>query len=171
MEKEKIKKYFIEVHNADPDTIEEYLDSVNWDIDKTKSLLKSKKKKNKEKKIFNVGDIVICIDNKPGKLPQDCVDFLITYKKFKVLDVNDKFNIDIGHKSAESNNPYYFSPNRFELLNGKAPVKVIDSHENDEENNTKDISKKIITQSGNVFKYGKNDYGFYYDYPWLPDKP
>jgi hypothetical protein len=56
----------------------------------------------------------------------DCVDFLLTYKKFRVREVTDKLNIDIGHK-LENGNPYYFSPNRFELINGVAPLQIVDS--------------------------------------------
>ena len=102
---------------------EGYLDENDWDINDAISAIKGgKKKKPKDKKIFKVGDIIVCIDPKPGKLPADCVDFLMTYKKFKVLDVNEKYNIDLGHKLVENDNPYFFSPNRFELMNGIAPV-------------------------------------------------
>lgn len=128
-QKEKYIKHLCDITGEDPDVCEEALEESDWDLDKARAYFKTKKKKNKEKKIFNIGDIVICIDSKPGKLPPDCVDFLITYKKFKVLDVNDKFNIDLGHRSAESNNPYYFSPNRFELKDGKAPVRIIGAEE------------------------------------------
>jgi hypothetical protein len=82
---------------------------------------KGKKRNPKEKKMFKIGDSIKCIDDKPGKLTPDCIDFLMTYKKFKVLDVNDKWNIHIGHISV-TGKPYYFSPNRFELIEGKAPV-------------------------------------------------
>jgi len=92
-----------------------------------------KDKKPKEKKVFSVGDVVICLNNKEGKLPPDALDFLLTFKKFKVLQVNDKLNIDVGHKTAEGN-PFFFAPNRFELANGKAPIqKGLDIDKEDKE--------------------------------------
>lgn len=79
----------------------------------------------KEKKVFKKGDVVKCIDADLGKLPVDCHEFIMTYKKFKVLDVNDNFNIDLGYRLQENGNPYYFNPKRFELLNGTAPTVII----------------------------------------------
>lgn len=122
---DKVKLFMKLTGMDDPDYAYEILDEYDWDLDNAISAkMKGKKKKSKDKKIFKVGDIVKCIDNHAGKnMPPDVIDFLLTYKKFKVRDVNDKLNIDIGHKLAENGNPYYYSPNRFELLDGIAPVK------------------------------------------------
>lgn len=110
--------------NIDEDTAEEALSNCGWDLKAANDMIKGgKKKKPNDKKIFNVGDKIVCIDPSPSKtMPPDCIDFLVTYKYFKVLNVNIKLNIDIGHKLAENGNPYYFSPNRFELKDGIAPI-------------------------------------------------
>ncbi len=110
--------------NIDEDMAEEALMDAGWDLQVAHDMIKGgKKKKPKDKKIFKVGDKIVCIDPKPSKtMPPDCIDFLVTYKYFKVIDVNDKLNIDIGHRLAENGNPYYFSPNRFELKDGIAPI-------------------------------------------------
>jgi len=82
--------------------------------------------KDKEKKVFKVGDEIKCINNKQSKsLPQDAYEYILTFKKFTVIEVNDHLNIDIGHKLANGN-VYYFSPNRFELIDGTAPTKKIE---------------------------------------------
>ncbi len=138
-QREKVNK-LSSVTDMDSDDCEEYLIENDWDLTKAHNDWKKehgdKKKKPKDKKIFNVGDIVTCIDNKPGKLAADCVDFLITYKKFKVLRVNDKLNIDLGHISSDTHEPFLFSPNRFELLNGTAPVKKAEEEKKVEEKPT-----------------------------------
>jgi len=111
----------------DKDSCIDALDQNDGDIDAASIYLGgAKKKKPKEKKVFKIGDVVVCIDTKQGKLPQDCYEFLLTYKKFRVIDINDKLNIDLGHRLAENGNPFFFAPNRFDLLEGKAPVKVIE---------------------------------------------
>mgnify|MGYP001247373173 CR=1 FL=1 len=102
-----------------------------------------KKKKPKDKKIFKVGDVVTCLSTKEGKLPPDAIDFLLTYKKFHVLDVNDKLNIDIGHIST-SGNPFYFAPNRFELIDGIAPVRKAGEESETDQEGDRDLGDKII---------------------------
>lgn len=108
----------------------ELLSENDWDLKKAMYYYKhGKKAKTIEKKEFKIGDIIKCVDSDPGKLPKDCYEFIMTYKKFKVLDVNGKLNIDLGHRLVENGNPYYFSPNRFELLNGIAPKKIVGGSE------------------------------------------
>lgn len=82
-----------------------------------------KKKKLIYRKIFKPGDIVILTIKNKGKLKYDSYEFLMTYKKFKVIEVNDNFNVHIGY-FLDDGNIYYFSPNRFELIYGKAPLKM-----------------------------------------------
>lgn len=83
-----------------------------------------KKKKPKDRKIFQPGDIIVVknLEDK-GKLPPDAYEYLLTYKYFKVIEVNEKLSIHIGHITPETHNPFFFSPNRFELKEGIAPVK------------------------------------------------
>lgn len=129
---EKIK-YFSELTDLDVDDATKLLLSSDWNLTKALELYKvGKKKKKKEKKQFKVGDIVKCVDNKQGKLPEECYEFLLTYKKFKVLDVNDKLNIDLGNRIQETGNPYYYNPNRFELFTGIASTKELDYLEEDD---------------------------------------
>lgn len=71
-------------------------------------------KKEKEKKIFQVGDMVICTNIKSNKLTQYAIDFLSTYKYFKIIDVNDNKSIDLGYFTPDGKS-FYFNPNRFEL--------------------------------------------------------
>jgi len=125
------------------ETCEKIYDENDRDVEASMEelleLKKGKKKKPKEKKMFKVGDIIIRVDDSPGKLTPDCLDFLATYKKFKVLDVNDKLQIHIGHISP-SGNPFYFSPNRFELIEGKAPL--FNPEPTEEEKNKKEEEEK-----------------------------
>lgn len=146
----------------------EILIEVGWDMSKAKDFLK-KRKKPKEKKLFKVGDIIKCIDNNPGKMPKDCVQFLLTYKKFKVLDVNEKLNIDIGHRLEENGNPYYFSPNRFELLNGTAPTTVVSKSESkiEESENVSPVEKVHQT----IFDKAKSKSSPHLTYPqWKEER-
>jgi hypothetical protein len=110
----------------DSDECHEILDDHDWDLASAVSSLKGggvKKKKEKDKKIFKIGDWIKCIDTKPSKnMEPECAEFLVTYKKFRVKDVNEKLNIYLGFNLSSNGNPYYFSPNRFELLEGNAPV-------------------------------------------------
>lgn len=73
-----------------------------------------KDKKKADKKVFSNGDIIICIEPKSKKLTQDAMDFLSTYKYFKIIDVNENFNIDISYFTQDGKQ-FYFNPNRFEL--------------------------------------------------------
>lgn len=74
------------------------------------------KKKVKEKKKFDIGDILILVNKeKTDKLPTEAKEFLLTYKKFKVLDVKENLNIHIGCL-LDNGNKYYFNPNRFEKM-------------------------------------------------------
>ena len=78
-----------------------------------------KEKKKKEKKIFNVGDIITIIERKQGKLPQDAYEFLLTYNKFTVKEINDHNNLYLGFDrigdDSEKMEKYFFNSNRFEL--------------------------------------------------------
>jgi hypothetical protein len=82
---------------------------------------------------------------------------MMTYKYFKVIDVNDKLNIDLGHRLADNGNPYYFSPNRFELKDGIAPVKKADGSEEQPVVNDPEVElkkeKKIVDFNGYVTAY------------------
>jgi hypothetical protein len=111
----------------------------------------NKKSKPKEKKVFKVGDTIICVESEKGKLPQDAYDYILTYKYFVVKDVNDKLNIDIGHITADTHNPFYFGPNRFELKDGKAPTKIIDSEGN--------IIEKPREEISGIDPYGEENWG------------
>jgi len=80
-------------------------------------------KPEKEVKHFEVGDVILLIDTKKSnKLPMDAYDFLMTFKKFTVIKVNDKGKLDLGCHISK-NEPdgtgvekiYMFAPNRFEL--------------------------------------------------------
>lgn len=83
--------------------------------DKPNEINKEKKTK-KEKKKFEIGDILILTNkDKTGKLPEEAKEFLLTYKKFKVIHINEKFNIDIGC-ILNNGNSYYFNPNRFDKI-------------------------------------------------------
>lgn len=80
--------------------------------------------KKKDKKLFKIGDVIVCINTKRGNLPLDCHEFLLTYKKFKVIDISDKLNIDLGYRLAENGNPIFFNSNRFELEKIKPEPKI-----------------------------------------------
>lgn len=80
-------------------------------------------KPEKELKHFEVGDVIVLVDTKKSnKLPMDAYDFLMTYKKFTVIKVNDKGKLDLGCHISK-NEPdgtgvekiFTFFPNRFEL--------------------------------------------------------
>jgi len=81
------------------------------------------KGKKKEKKKFNVGDIVVRTTNDKGKLTEDCMEFLRTYKWFKILHVNENFNIDIGYVTPEGKT-FMFFPNKFELRDKPIEPKI-----------------------------------------------
>lgn len=129
-----------------------YEDYKKWQKSPSKSdfdalIKRSKKEKPREKKIFNIGDTIVCIETKQGKLPQDAYEYLLTYKYFTVLDVNDKLNIDIGHITVDTHNPFFFGPNRFELKEGTAPKKIVgeeDSKVEDDKKVFKDALKDIL---------------------------
>ena len=89
---------------------------------------KKKEKKKMDKKIFNVGDIVVCIEIRSKKLSQDAIDFLSTYKYFKILDVNKNYNIDLGYVTSEGSK-FYFSPNRFELKDKPKKKSIVPNEE------------------------------------------
>jgi hypothetical protein len=123
-EQKSLIKKFISTLKTDEETAYDFLSQNNWISELAIKNYKNNKKI-KAKKLFKVGDIIKCIDINPGKLPNDCYEFLSTYKKFKVLDVNDKLNINVGHRLEESGNFYYFNPNRFELLSGTTSIESI----------------------------------------------
>lgn len=120
----------------DQDKAKNILDNFDWDLDAAIDYVRSKKKKEpKIIKIFKVGDWVKCINPKPTKKMTenpDCIEYLTVYKKFKVLEVTEKHNIDIGHRLEKNGNPYYYSPNRFELLNGTAPTITVEPTKEEE---------------------------------------
>jgi hypothetical protein len=122
-------KEFAKLTGVDEDEAEEILSEYEWDF--TKALLeKGRKKKPKDKKIFKVGDKIICIDFKPSKNMEPwCIEFLQTYKYYTVKDVKENLNIDVGLISPASGQAYFFSPNRFELREGKAPIKKAETGE------------------------------------------
>jgi hypothetical protein len=123
-----VDDYELEEHPVDIDPrLNLYVNNVSGeDIIKDDSKKTDSDKKQKTKKFFKKGDIIKCISNDKGKLPEDCHQFLLTYKKFKVIDVNENLNIDIGHRLQENGHPYYFTPDRFELINGTAPLKTVE---------------------------------------------
>jgi len=88
------------------------------DIDHRETIKEIKKKKEKIK--FKIGDKLRCIEFKVGKLDPECVEYLKTYKYYKVLDVKEDFNIDIGYITPNGKR-FYFSPNRFEKININDP--------------------------------------------------
>lgn len=80
-----------------------------------------KDKDDKEEKKFEVGDVLVLVDNKPSsKMPADAFDFLQTYKTFKVLSINDKGKINLGCRISKNEagkgveKIYMFSTSRFE---------------------------------------------------------
>jgi hypothetical protein len=104
----------------------EVYDECDGDMDEAIDRLSKygKKKKPKDKKIFKPGDVVVVqITDEKGKLPPEAYEFLLTYKYFTVRDVNDKLNVDIGYITPDTHNPFFFTPNRFELKDGTAPIK------------------------------------------------
>lgn len=117
----------------------------NNDANKALELLGGKQKK--EKKLFNVGDIVICVNPKSAKLNQDAIEFLLTYKYFKILDVNENKNIDIGYINNEGKN-FYFSPNRFELRDKpKVEKEPVENKSSVQETNPQQEKSQIKTKS------------------------
>jgi len=121
-----------------------------WLKDKQKK--ENDMKKVKQKKEFKKGDVIKCVELSQGKIPRDCFEFLLTYKRFKVVDVNEKMNIYLGYNLLENGNPYYFSPNRFELIDGTAPLKDLNTDENvDDEGEQK--SKKTMTGKDFLMSY------------------
>ena len=89
--------------------------NTSGDISKAIDMLGKKKK---EKKIFQVGDIVVRTKMDKGKMTDDCMEFLRTYKWFKILHVNENHNIDIGYLTP-AGKTFMFSPNNFELRDPK----------------------------------------------------
>lgn len=81
---------------------------------KIKPGLEPMEKPKKDKKIFKIGDVIIRTKMDQGKLTDDCMEFLRTYKYFKVQEINSNLNIDIGYRTPEGEK-YWFSPNNFEL--------------------------------------------------------
>jgi len=72
---------------------------------------------------------------------------------------------DYGAKTVlENGNPYYFSPNRFELLNGKAPVNIIEETEKDKKKHVKsptDFLKDMKNKKITPLKDDDDDDNFY----------
>jgi hypothetical protein len=57
----------------------------------------------KQEKIFQVGDVLVLINNKPSsKMPADAWDFLNTYKTFTVQSVNDHGKINLGCRISKN---------------------------------------------------------------------
>lgn len=86
-------------------------------IDKKKRTPKEKKEKpikeKPPKKVFKVGDIVILVKKEQKKLPDDAYEFLLTYSKFEVKEVNENGNLYLGFD--RNGEHFMFAPNRFEL--------------------------------------------------------
>lgn len=101
------------------DEIGDKVRTFNPDIESKKdepNELDKEKKTKKEKKKFEIGDnLILTNKDKTGKLPEEAKEFLLTYKKFKVIHINEKFNIDIGC-ILNNGNSYYFNPNRFDKI-------------------------------------------------------
>lgn len=118
--KGKTKKIFEEYRGDDDD--DERPDDWRDEPQVKKPSKKDKEKPEKEVKKFNVGDVLILVDNKKSnKLPADAYDFLITFKTFTVIKVSESGKLDLGCHVSK-NEPtggvekiYMFSPNRFEL--------------------------------------------------------
>lgn len=90
-----------------------------------------KDKKPKEEKKFNAGDDLILVNDKQSsKMPQDAYDFLMTFKTFTVLSINDKGKINLGCRISKNENGvgvekiYMFSTDRFELKNPPAKTEI-----------------------------------------------
>jgi len=130
-----------ELRDATKRSIEDCVDALeenDWKLEAAYKSLKDTKKP-KDKKMFRPGETIICIDSKPSKtLPEHALEFLLTYKYFTVKDVSDKLNIFIGHVSPDTGQNYYFSPNRFELREGTAPLQKA---EEDDANTERKIAR------------------------------
>jgi len=85
------------------------------------------KKEKKPKKIFNVGDVLTLKKTKQGKLPDEAYDFLMTYGRFDVIEVNENGNLYLGFD--RNGEKFFFNSNRFEL---RAPNKEEDNFFEDE---------------------------------------
>lgn len=94
---------------TDFDDVEYYESPAETNDDKTEREVKEKK----PRKSFKVGDVLMLVDDKQKKLPQEAYDFLMTYGRFDVLEVNEKGNLYLGFD--RNGEKFYFSPNRFDL--------------------------------------------------------
>jgi len=118
------------------------LEEAGGDLSKAVSILK--KKAPKEKKVFQVGDIVVRMQSADmGKLRPDVADFLRTYRYFKILEINDKKNIDIGYIGPEGR--FWFSPNKFELRD-KPKVDDVKKEINDIEKIENELKKVVSSK-------------------------
>ena len=61
-----------------------------------------KKKEKKPKPVFQVGDIVVCINTEQGKLTKEESEYIQTFKRFKVIAVSNNLSIDIGYRTPDS---------------------------------------------------------------------
>jgi len=87
------------------------------------------KGKDKEQKKFEIGDVLLLTDKNPSsKMPPDANDFLLTYKTFTVIGVNDNGKLNLGCRISKNENGkgvekiYMFSPNRFDLKDPRPVV-------------------------------------------------
>jgi alanyl-tRNA synthetase len=71
----------------------------------------------KKRKTFQEGDVVVVVKPGQGKLPLEAWEFLRTYKRFKVLSLNENGKINLGcHVTRDGvSKLYFFSTKRFEL--------------------------------------------------------
>lgn len=66
-------------------------------------LQKEKSSGKKQEKVFQVGDVLVLINNKPSsKMPADAWDFLNTYKTFTVQSVTDHGKINLGCRISKN---------------------------------------------------------------------
>lgn len=89
-----------------------------------------KKKEKKPKPVFQVGDIVTCINTKQGKLTREESEYLQTFKRFKVIAVSDSLSIDIGYRTPDGK-VFSFTPTRFQLKERPVSKKVDPYNEED----------------------------------------
>jgi len=88
-------------------------------------------KEPKPRKVFKVGDVLVMTNVKQKKLPNDAYEFLTTYGKFTVKEVNENGSLYLGYDRISDEThvmeKYWFSPNRFDLKTDKEPEEAEDN--------------------------------------------
>lgn len=68
---------------------------------------------------FKVGDIIVVIDSKQGKLPWEAFDFLNAYKEYTVEEVKENGKLNLGckvcHNEDGKEKDFLFNPKRFDF--------------------------------------------------------